>query len=255
MNELIKVGNHDITTKEYQGKRVVTFKDIDLVHERPEGTARKRFNDNKARLQEGKDFFVRKTDEAKSEYGIVAPNGLTLITERGYLMLVKSFQDDLAWEVQGQLVDTYFKVKEVVTDTNNLPPELQMFKSLFDNQAKQYLEMQKINDKVDSIREVVSLDTTSWRKDTQALINKIAVSLGGGQAFQQIREESYKLLNMRMGVDVATRLTNLRRRMAEEGTSKSKRDKMSYLDVIAADKKLIEGYTAIVKEMAIKYGI
>ncbi len=46
-----------------------------------------------------------------------------------------------------------------------------------------------------------------------------------------------------------------RRRMADEGVCKSKRDKLNYLDVIADDKKLIEGYTAIVKELAIKYGV
>ena len=43
--------------------------------------------------------------------------------------------------------------------------------------------------------------------------------------------------------------------MAEEGVSKSKRDKVNYLDVISEDKKLIEGYVSIVKDMAIKYGI
>lgn len=33
------------------------------------------------------------------------PNNLvTLITETGYLMLVKSFTDDLAWKVQRELV-------------------------------------------------------------------------------------------------------------------------------------------------------
>lgn len=47
----------------------------------------------------------------------------------------------------------------------------------------------------------------------------------------------------------------MRRRMAEEGTSKSKRDKTTKVDVIAADKKLIEGYLIIIKEMAIKYGV
>lgn len=51
MNELIKIGSQEIAVKEYQGQRVVTFKDIDMVHERPEGTARKRFNDNKKRLK------------------------------------------------------------------------------------------------------------------------------------------------------------------------------------------------------------
>lgn len=34
-----------------------------------------------------------------------------LITETGYLMLVKSFTDDLAWKVQRELVDSYFRVR------------------------------------------------------------------------------------------------------------------------------------------------
>jgi len=137
-----------------------------------------------------------------------------------------------------------------------------MFKSIFDQQAKQYLEMQQLKEdnqevakKVESIREVVALDTTSWREDTGALLRKIGTALGGGQAYSQIRAESYELLNKRMGVDLQTRLTNKRRRMADNGVCKSTRDKLSYVDVIAEDKKLIEGYTAIVKEMAIKYGV
>lgn len=36
---------------------------------------------------------------------------------------------------------------------------------------------------------------------------------------------------------------------------KSKLDKLNQLDVIADNPKLIEGYIAIIKEMAIKYGI
>ena len=110
MNE-ITLNNHVIPIKECNEQRVVTFKDIDTVHERPDGTARKRFNDNRDRFIEGVDYFVRKTDEALNEFGMTAPNGLTLITESGYLMLVKSFTDDLAWKVQRQLVNCYFRVK------------------------------------------------------------------------------------------------------------------------------------------------
>ena len=62
-------------------------------------------------------------------------------------------------------------------------------------------------------------------------------------------------VNERMCVSLGIRLTNKRRRMAEEGVSKSKRDKLNYLDIIAEDKKLIEGYVAIIKEMAIKYKV
>lgn len=113
MNELktVSINKADITVKEYQGKRVVTLKEIDLCHGRPDGTARKRFNNNKQHFIEGVDYFVRKTDEAAKEYGVIAPNGLVLVTESGYMMLVKSFTDDLAWEVQRQLVNTYFNCK------------------------------------------------------------------------------------------------------------------------------------------------
>ncbi|OYP38078.1 hypothetical protein CG709_05655, partial [Lachnotalea glycerini] len=100
----------------------------------------------------------------------------------------------------------------------------------------------------------VALDTTSWREDTSNILKKIGHSLGGGQIYSQVRAESYELLEKRMGVSLATRLTNKRRRMADEGICKSKRDKLSYVDIIAEDKKLIEGYMAIVKEMAIRYG-
>ncbi|AKA68498.1 Rha family transcriptional regulator [Clostridium scatologenes] len=106
---------------------------------------------------------------------------------------------------------------------------------------------------VQAIRDTITLSSVSWRKDTSSLINKMALNLGGYEHIRVIREESYKLLNERMGVDVKIRLTNKRRRMADEGVCKSKRDKLTVLDVIQDDKKLIEGYVAIIKEMTIKY--
>ena len=39
MNNLVKIGNSDLSIKEFNGQRVVTFKDVDSVHERPDGTA------------------------------------------------------------------------------------------------------------------------------------------------------------------------------------------------------------------------
>lgn len=48
---------------------------------------------------------------------------------------------------------------------------------------------------------------------------------------------------------------NKRNRLAAEGVCKSKRDKITKLDVIADDKKLIEIYIAVVKELAVKNGV
>ena len=117
MYELIN--NVPLKIKEYNGQRVVTFKDIDTVHNRPEGTARKRFNDNRKHFIEGEDYFKVKCSEVRPFFGQTLPNGfnpnadIVLVTESGYLMLVKSFTDDFAWSVQRQLVKTYFRVKEL----------------------------------------------------------------------------------------------------------------------------------------------
>lgn len=110
----VTINGTNLKIKEYNGQRIVTLKEIDAVHERPQGTARRNFNANSHRLIDGVDYFaVNQPDEIRT-LGIERPQGgtpqtVTLITESGYLMLVKSFTDDLAWAVQRQLVNAYFR--------------------------------------------------------------------------------------------------------------------------------------------------
>lgn len=104
--------------REYDGQRVVTFKDIDEVHQRPKGTAKRNFTRNKKHFIENEDYFVVTREDVGTNfvptYGFneKAPSGI-LITETGYLMLVKSLRDDLSWDVQRQLVKAYFNVRQV----------------------------------------------------------------------------------------------------------------------------------------------
>lgn len=237
MSELqtVTINQSDISVKEYDGKRVVTFKDIDQCHGRPEGTARKRFNGNKHHFVEGEDYFkvpyneviegspggrsifdipneiegyrgidysgfiyivqdlnngywkvgrtstkksvekrlnlartynldnyqyfecvdtlradkviqdklkpykvknswyncdidlivgdvrsaiseIAATHEPRKKHKGGFHGDVTLLTESGYLMLVKSFTDDLAWDVQRQLVNSYFRVSKAKAD-------------------------------------------------------------------------------------------------------------------------------------------
>ena len=145
--------------------------------------------------------------------------------------------------------------KQQQAPMQQLSPQLQLLISMELKQTEMETAITQTNTRIDSLKDVIALDTRSWRADTKNLIVKMAYKLGGNEHIRDLRSESYDLLDARMGVSVGTRLTNKRRRMAEEGISKSKRDNLNALDVIADDKKLIEGYVAIVKEMAIKYGI
>lgn len=68
MNEIM-INGQALAVKEYEGKRVITLKEIDKFHERPEGTARKRFNDNKKHFIEGEDFFRITPSEFRTAIG------------------------------------------------------------------------------------------------------------------------------------------------------------------------------------------
>ena len=123
--QVIRITNEvEIPYLTYQGQAVLTFALIDKVHNRVEGTASRNFRSNRQRFIDGEDYFYitdsKSLDEfRRSHSGILkdAANEITLITESGYLMLVKSFTDDLSWQIQRQLVKLYFRVKEVAEKT------------------------------------------------------------------------------------------------------------------------------------------
>ncbi len=145
----------------------------------------------------------------------------------------------------------------------DLSPQLQVLiqmetrqKQIEARQAEQATALAGLEQKIQNTCEVIALDKTAWRKDSEHLINKIARATGEGyRGIRLVYEEIYRSIESRAGVSLNTRLTNKRNRMAGEGVCKSKRDKLTRIDIIAEDKKLIEIYVAIVKELAVKYGV
>ena len=119
MKEVVTIAGKDIAAKTYQGKRVVTFEDIDFVHERPNGTANGIFHQNQERFIEGEDYIKIVPEKMFHELG----SPTTLFTVTGYLMLVKSFTDDLSWRVERELVNSYFCTREL----SNNDPMLMIF--------------------------------------------------------------------------------------------------------------------------------
>ena len=145
----------------------------------------------------------------------------------------------------------------------DLSPQLQVLiqmetrqKQIEARQAEQATALAGLEQKLQNTCDVIALDKTAWRKDSEHLINKIARATGEGYGgIRLVYEEIYRSIESRAGVSLNTRLTNKRNRMAGEGICKSKRDKLTRIDIIAEDKKLIEIYVAIVKELAVKYGV
>ena len=260
MNELIHIENTDISVKEYKGQRVVTFKDIDMVHGRPDGTAKRNFANNKEHFIEGEDYYLIPYSEFSTKYvpsgkGGNPNNTVALITEQGYLMLVKSFTDDLAWKVQRQLVNSYFRVRQIATD---LSPQMQMLYGMLDQmaqaerQAKEAKELaSKANESVENIKEAVKPIFDDWREEINRKFNRIQKN--ADKQFSILRGEMYEVLEHRAGCDLSTRLRNKKQRMADNGCTKTQINNVNKMDVIEEDKRLREIFSKVVSEYEIKY--
>lgn len=272
MNELVHIENVEILIKEYKGQRVVTFKDIDKVHGRPDGTARKRFSDNRQHFIENEDYFIVKPQDLentqlseKRTSGIdeVNPRGTAFLTEQGYLMLVKSFTDDLAWKVQRQLVNGYFRTKQVVNE--ELSPQTQLILQLAQSIANKELEDKERDKQIAKVNEVAkkAVETTehikeavkpifdNWRDEMRLKFNRIQRSTD--KQFNILRNDMYSELESRASCDLNARLRNMRERMSDKGYKKSDINKLNKMDVIEQDKKLREIFSKIVTEYEIKY--
>lgn len=190
----------------------------------------------------------------------------TIINESGLYSLVLSSKLPTAkkfkrW-VTSEVIPSIRKTGSysVPCDLSRLSPEMQMLKLLTDKaienelaQQEQARQLHQVEQKVENIRELVGINPNGWREDCRKLIVKIAYSMGGNEYIREVNNEVFNLMDKRAGVSLETRLTNKRRRMAEEGVCKSKRDRLSKVDVIAEDKKLIEIYIKVVRELVVKY--
>lgn len=260
-----------------EGEKVVLAKTIAEIHEVDLKRINELINENIDEFEEGIDILDLKnsvdTTDPLLELGftkqsIANSKNIYILSEQGYFTLVSLMRTEKAKELRKKFRREYFAMRKQIKEQKpaciedvliTSLQEMKMLKQQLNQINNNALRANKLaveaQEGVKSIKEVVSLDATSWRSETQSLIAKIARNQGGFEHINLLKSESYELLNKRFGVKLDTRLTNKRRRMAEEGVSKSKRDKVNYLDVISEDKKLIEGYVSIVKDMAIKYGI
>lgn len=110
-----------------------------------------------------------------------------------------------------------------------------------------------VEENQDNMVKILTLSRNDWRNKVNRIINAIAMKQGGGDYYSEIRKESYEMLEEQGNCILNRRLDNRKARMALAGSSKSAINKISALDVIEEDKKLISVYIAVIKELAVKY--
>lgn len=108
-------------------KKCICDKTIAILHNQPVYEIRRRINDNIKRFEESIDFIDLKKGMGESQtyellinlgYSkqmIIQAEHIYLLSQRGYLKLVKIMDSDQAWDIYNQVLDEYFMMKEEKT--------------------------------------------------------------------------------------------------------------------------------------------
>lgn len=240
---------------EHAGNRVLTTSQLADSFGSETKLISKNFERNESRYKLGKHYFVLQGDELRdfkaSRQNDVSPNinCLYLWTEKGAWLHAKSLNTDQAWEAYEMLVDDYYRVKDAAIDLTGLSPQLQLLIAMEHRQHQIEQRQQHTEEQLTTIKETFLRRDDNWRQKINGLLNGAARQ--SGQAYRDVRTESYKLLEERGKCQLNIRLNNLKERLADSGATKTKINDTNRMDVIEADPRLKEIYTTIVKELSI----
>ena len=183
--------------------------------------------------------------------------GMYIINESGLYSLILSSKLPNAkkfkhW-VTAEVLPSIRKTGSYSPDYSSLSPQLQYLISLEQKTKELETAVQTTNKRLDSMCETMQIKGDNWRKATHSLINRIASA--SGQEQRAIYLDIYDELEYRAGCNLSIRFDNLSSRLFARGVSQSRINRLNYVDVIADDRKLTEIYIAIVKEIAVKFGV
>lgn len=205
------------------------------------------------------------------KYGLIENEDYSTVTENlvsGGRQTNHIFKLDIAKELamvenneKGSQARKYFievekRYRSQNVDLTLLSPEMQMFKHMFDGVARIQIEAAQTQRKLEAVETTVTVIQETllqrdedWRKSTNSMMNGAAYRMGA--KYNDLRSESYRILEERGHCDLNKRLRNLKDRLMESGATKTKVESTTRMDVIEADARLKEIYTSIVKEISI----
>ena len=185
----------------------------------------------------------------KSKAIIINESGVYALIFGSKLPTAKKFK---RW-VTSEVLPTIHRTGSYGIDTT-LTPELQVLIQHERMMQEQKKQLDAVQNKVEAIQEIFTLTPENWKKDVRVTVGKLSVKIAGDYSMmQELYEQIYALLEDRAGADLEARLRNHRKRMEQNGSTKTAVKKITKLDIIEDDKKLKEIFTSILREMSAKY--
>ena len=220
-NNKILINGIEIETKEYKGQRVITSYDVAKLHEREVNDVTKNFNNNRDKFILNEDYFlINKNDISERKISVqeFIPNNvkeIPIFTESGYLMLVKSFTDDLSWKIQRMLVKSYF-----IVVTGQIQPKQFSKIELLQMQIESELENERLRIENEAQKEIIKgLNGDLQPYQIEDIINRV-VRVGGGN-YGNRYNEIYRVFKEQYHIDLKARMKNYNKTVRPKNRFKS----------------------------------
>lgn len=212
-------------------------------------------------ISNSRDALGRLDDDEKGVALTDTPGGpqeMSIVNEAGlYALIITSRKPEARAFKRWITHEVIPRIRKTGTYSIKPMTELQILRGAIDQievaqrmalEAKE--EAAQANQQIQAVKEAIIQTDRDWRRWINKQLQRIGFKLGD---YQGIKNESYDLLEQRGRCNLERRLENLKTRMREAGGSRTQVANANYLDVIEAEPRLKEIYTAIVRELAVKY--
>lgn len=179
MNKLVVKGIHNFNGKDVKiieggfskSCRIVTDKQISELHNMENSEIRKSIKRlvEKYRIKEDVDYIDLKVSKeftnnfetlGYTKMQISKSESIFILSERGYIKLIKSMDDDSSWDIMDKFVDEYFTMREIIRENKLKVPQtyaealLEAGRLALENE-KLLLENKVKNDKIEKDKPLV----------------------------------------------------------------------------------------------------
>ena len=186
-SNLITIADKEIELKEYNGERIVTAWDIAELHEREISKVNENFKYNINKFIENEDYYVLQRNKfSESDFRVqnFIPNNvkeIILFTESGYLLLTKTFTDERSWNIQRQLVKSYFKLKELKEKVESGEIEIKIANKQNNNSITQLNESQIELEKLRLMTHLIDTFKETEHKPEKLMIIETIANITGNK--------------------------------------------------------------------------
>lgn len=192
------------------------------------------------------DFFIKSTYQDST--GRTLP--CYLITRKGCDMVANKMTGEKGVLFTAAYVTKFEEMEKMLQPQLPQTP-IEALLLAVQNMAVQEKRINQLEDTQKTIKETIVYRPDNWRNEINKMFDRVARA--NENRYRDMRVESYRILEERAKCDLEKRLDNLKKRKREAGATATEVNRTNKIEVIEADQKLREIYTAIIKELVIKY--